>query len=174
MPVGQIARALGNDEQAWIEALAQGRLGRLGWIRSDHGRTRLRATIGRFLDESKPRVTIIAPTTDASGTHEPPTAPAVWRDAITDLADEQVRELADACRLPIALIDVDALPASRLEARIFEARLHGALPLLLVPDARLLDIAKLSGALLLAVHGPAPSTLPSWPAARESAEASAS
>jgi hypothetical protein len=79
LPIGVIARALGNDEDAWVEALAQGRIGGMGWLRTSRGRTRLRGVIGRFLDEAPPRITLVTPAEDAIASVSPPSAVAAWR-----------------------------------------------------------------------------------------------
>ncbi|MEO8845355.1 MAG: hypothetical protein ABI591_29645 [Kofleriaceae bacterium] len=169
VPVGHIARALGNDELAWIEALAQGRLGRLGWIRSKLGRTRLHPQLGRFLDEARPRVKLVAPALDTVKTLEPPTSPSLWR-AREDEGADKVVALASACGIAIAVIDLDALPPHRFERvlgdRLLEARLHGALPVLVGEGFAMLDVARLDGGVLLAPRGTRPAALaalPLWP-----------
>jgi len=166
LPVAQIARALGNDELAWVDALAQGRLGRLGWIRSKLGRTRLHPQVGRYLDEATPRVKLVAPAVDGVKTLEPPTSPAHWA-AGEGPVGERIPELATACGIAMAEIDVAAIRADRFERvlgdRILEARLHGALPVL-VGEASALDPARLEGGVLLTSRVAA---LPLWPAETE-------
>jgi hypothetical protein len=167
VPVGVLARALGNDESAWVEALAQGRLGRMGWLRSRRGRARLRDVVGRFLDEAPPRVTIVMPADEAIASRVPPASPALWPLADRGSLDAQVRQLADQLAGPVATIDAAALPVARrdraLIARLLEARLHGALPVVVGSEAapfepRLLDGPSLVASALPAWHG-----LPVWP-----------
>ena len=180
VPVGVLARALGNDEDAWIESLAQGRLGQLGWLRSRRGRTRLRGVVGRFLDEAPPRVTLVAPAADAvpAVVRVPPLGVVRWElPAGADLA-AQVSGLADALNAPVARIDLAALPAERREAvlvaRLLEARLHGALPVIAPAGAAPLDPRVLDGPALVVVGDPVPPewrSLPAWPDADEPARA---
>jgi hypothetical protein len=168
VPVSHIARALGNDELAWVEALAQGRVGRLGWVRTALGRTRLHRQVGRFLDESPPRVKLVAPPLDTVKSLEPPTSPSRWRVGVDDSRD--VLALASACGIAIAVIDLDALPPHRFERvlrdRLLEARLHGALPLLTGEGGAMLDVAQLEGGALFAPREsrlPVTDALPLWP-----------
>lgn len=169
VPVGHLARALGNDELAWIEALAQGRVGRLGWIRSKFGRTRLHPQVGRFLDEAPPRVKLVAPELDTVKTLEPPTSPSLWRARGED--DERgLVTLASACGIAIAVVDLDALSPHRFERvlgdRLLEARLYGALPVLVGEAFAMLDVARVAGGVLLAPRGSRPTAmdaLPLWP-----------
>jgi hypothetical protein len=182
LPVGVLARALGNDEDAWVEALGQGRLGELGWVRSRRGRTRLRGAIGRFLDEAAPRVAIVAPPyeatseagSQASAVLVPPAAPAVWVLPGTALdaavLESGARDVAAALAAPVAVIDAAALPADRraaaLASRLLEARLHGALPIVVPSDAAPIAPRLLEGPALVAVVAPLPATwraLPVWP-----------
>ena len=183
VPVGVIARALGNDEEAWVEALAQGRLGRMGWIKTGHGKTRLRGVIGRFLDEAPPRVTLVTPS-ELDPEQENPPAPiappvglARWHVGDRAALAAKVREVADLVREPVSMIDAHALPAARfqrlLATRLLEARLHGALPIVL-PTADL-DLQLLDGPTLLAVDDAMPaawSALPVWPPPVEAEAAS--
>lgn len=168
VPVSHLARALGNDELAWVEALGQGRVGRLGWIRSKLGRTRLHPQVGRFLDESPPRVKLVAPLLDTLKSLEPPTSLSLWRGPADDGRD--VLAFASACGIPIAVVDLDALPPKRFERmlrdRLLEARLHGALPVLTGERDLMLDVAQIAGGALLAPRGswrPAADVLPVWP-----------
>lgn len=179
LPVGIIARVLGNDEEAWIEALAQGRLGRMGWIRSRYGRTRLRPTLGHFLDELTPRIAIVEPDGESDLAVEPPAGPARLQllDGV-ELAD-QLRDLARGLKSPVASIDMNTLPVMRRERalaeRLFEARLHGALPVVVPAAGAPFDPKVLEGPALLAIRGqPLPpwEELPTWlpPATHASAE----
>jgi len=169
LPVAHIARALGNDELAWIEALAQGRVGRLGWIRSKLGRTRLHPQVGRFLDEAPPHVKLVAPGVDTAKSLEPPTSPSLWRTAGEGAVHDRVPALASACGMAIAEIDLDAIRPDRFEKvlgdRLLEARLHGALPVLVGDAFALLDLARLEGGVLLAPRAGrgVASGLPVWP-----------
>ena len=170
VPVGAVARALGNDEAAWIEALAQGRLGRMAWLTCRRGRTRLRGAVGRFLDEAPPHVTVVAPDGESAAALAPPLGPARW--IVPDAAAfvPHARALANRLSAPVAVIDLAALPAARrarmLASRVFEARLHGALPIVLPCDAAGIEPAELDGPWLVAVTGspdPAWRALPVWP-----------
>jgi hypothetical protein len=170
LPVGTIARALGNDEAAWIEALAQGRLGTLGWLRSSFGRTRLHPVVGSFLDEAPPCVELVEPRLETARTVAPPAVPAVLELSDGLALDELASELASWLGAPIALIDVGALPAPgrgrRCLDRVLEARLHGALPILFGARPDDVDLRHFDDATLLAIRGPRPeawSTLPTWP-----------
>jgi hypothetical protein len=176
LPVGILARALGNDEDAWVEALGQGRLGEMAWVKSRRGRTRLRGVVGRFLDEAAPRVAIIAPPEDASPALVPPAAPALWALPVVVLdaaaLEAGAREVAAALGAPVALIDAAALPADRRDAalasRLLEARLHGALPILAPCEAAPIPPRLLEGPALVAVVAPPPAAwraLPLWPEA---------
>lgn len=168
VPVAQAARALGNDEPAWTDALAQGRLGTLGWVRADYGRLRLRPPVGRFLDEAAPAVRLIAPAAGSTRTAEPPSVASQWDRHGADL-DVRLRELADACQVLVAAIDLDALPAARfdraLDARLLEARLHGALPVLHAIGQPAIDAARLAEPMLLTSRTVQIewAKLPSWP-----------
>ena len=169
VPVAHIARALGNDELAWIEALAQGRVGRLGWVRSELGRTRLHPQVGRFLDEAKPDVRLVAPALDSVKTLEPPPAPSLWRTG-SEPFDDRIATLAAACGMAVAVLDLDALDPHHfehvLEDRLLEARLHGALPVLVGEGFAQLDLARVEGGVLLAPrgsHSAAVDALPQWP-----------
>ena len=171
IPVGQIARALGNDELAWIEALAQGRVGRLGWIRSKLGRTRLHPQVGRFLDEAPPRVKLVAPALASVKSLEPPTSPSRWCASGQD--EGGLLALAGASGIALAVIDMDALAPHRFERvlddRLLEARLHGALPVLVGEGGAMLDVARIEGGVLFATareggsRQAALEALPLWP-----------
>lgn len=172
VPVANVARALGNDELAWIDALAQGRLGKLGWIRARYGRVCLRPQIGHYLDEATPGVLLVAPAAGNTRASEPPTVASLW--SATDDADlgGRLRELADACNVVVAAVALDTLPAARLEraldAKLLECRLHGALPVLHSVSGVPLDVAQLAEPMLLTCCGTAPlqwTHLPSWPPA---------
>ena len=162
LPVGVIARVLGNDEDAWIDALAHGRLGRMGWLRSRYGRTRLRPTLGAFLDETPPRIALVEPAGEIDLVAEPPAGAARLQLADGVPPDEPLRAPATGLNRPVAAIDAGAMPARR-PARAFadhvlEARLHGALPIVLPATAPLAP-ELLDGPALVAVRGPAP---PPW------------
>ena len=168
--VGAIARALGNDEAAWVEALAQGRLGRMAWLTCRRGRTRLRGAVGRFLDEAPPRVVVVAPAGEAAATLAPPAGPARWRVPGDAPLASSTRELAIQLSAPVAMIDLAARPAARREralaSRLLEARLHGALPIVVPCDPAGIEPAGLDGPWLVAVTDapdPAWRTLPLWP-----------
>ncbi len=170
LPVGVIARVLGNDEEAWIEALAQGRLGRMGWIRSRFGRTRLRPTIGHFLDEVPARVVLVESDEEPDIGLEPPETPARLQ-LVEDVSfDDQLRAVARGVGGPVASIDVSALPAARhervLAEQLFEARLHGALPVLVPATGSAFDSAVVEGPMLVALRYPVAAPwdrLPIWP-----------
>lgn len=171
VPVAHAARILGNDEQAWSDALARGRLGTLGWVRTSFGRVRLRARIGRFLDEAVPAIRLFVPAAGGTRTMAPPAAASQWGTHGADL-DARLRELAASCQVLVAAIDLDALPAGRLERalddRLLEARLHGALPVLHCVGGVTLDVARLAEPMLLTSRETTPlpwTTLPRWPPA---------
>ncbi len=168
VPVAHAARILGNDDPAWSEALAHGRLGQLGWVRVGYGRVRLRPQIGRFLDEAAPQIRLVAPAAGAR-TADPPAVASQWSRHGADL-DVRLRELADSCQVRVAAIDLDALPAAKidraLESKLLEARLHGALPVLHCVGGVTLDVARLAEPMLLTCREAAPlpwARLPSWP-----------
>lgn len=170
VPVGVLARALGNDEAAWIEALAQGRLARLGWLTSSHGRTRLRGVVGRFLDEAAPRVALWVPADDAVASLVPPAGPALWRFPDRATLAHDARALANRLRSPVAMIDAAVLPAARFESvlasRVLEARLHGALPIVVPFEASPFDPHMLDGPSLVALDAASRDPwrgLPAWP-----------
>ncbi len=169
VPVGVVARALGNDEAAWVEALAQGRIGRMGWLICGRGRTRLRGVVGRFLDDAQPRVALVTPTDQAVAQLVAPAAPALWRLPDPAALEHQVRDLAERLNAVVATIDVTTLAAARLDtalaARLLEARLHGALPILVGAEASPFEPRLLEGPMLIASPLPAWRALPVWPAA---------
>ena len=174
VPVALAARVLGNEEQAWVDALAQGRLGRLGWVRTSFGRIRLRPQIGRFLDEATPTIPVVVPAAGATRKADPPALASLWTGD-GDL-DARMRDLADSCHTLVASIDLDALPTARfdraLDSKLLEARLYGALPVLHCVGGVMLDVARLAEPMLLTCRGTAPlpwTKLPSWPPA-EAAE----
>ena len=164
LPVGVVARALGNDEDAWIEALAQGRLGRMGWVRSAYGRTWLYREIGRFLDEAPARIALIAPHADAVVSLAPPVTATLWRISDRSALDEHLRALANRLREAVATIELGAVAAARLADRVLEARLHGALPIIVPSDAAPFDPRSISGGALVVAFGSAfpDSALPLW------------
>lgn len=168
IPVAQAARVLGNEEQAWIDALAQGRLGRLDWVRASYGRIRLRPQIGRFLDEAAPGIQLVVPTAGSTRRVEPPALASLW-PGDGDL-DARLRDLADTCHVLVASVDLDALPTARfdraLDSKLLEARLYGALPVLHCVGGVMLDVARLAEPMLLTCRATAPlpwTKLPSWP-----------
>jgi hypothetical protein len=164
VPVGVLARALGNDEDAWVDALAQGRLGRLGWLRSSRGRTRLRGVVGRFLDEASPRVVLVEPTGDAVTALTPPAGPALWRVRDRAAVPQQAHDLANRLGAPVATIDMDRLPATRrggvLAARLLEARLHGAFPIIVPSEVAAFPPHVLDGPAFIALFAFGTSVLP--------------
>lgn len=172
LPVGVIARALGNDEEAWIDALAQGRLGALGFLKSDFGRTRLRPLIGRFLDEAPPRIKLVSPGEETVLTVAPPGCASVFSLSDDVGVDEQMRELASWLGAPVSPIEVASLPPAKLERilseRILEARLHGALPTIVGAQPTQIDVKRIDFPLLVTVRGASPAPwaeLPAWPPA---------
>lgn len=174
LPVGVIARALGNDEEAWIEALAQGRLGTLGFLKSDFGRTRLQPVVGRFLDEARPRIKLVTPAEETVLTVAPPAGPSVFELSEGVSLDEHVRELANWLGGPVAVIDVAAIRERALGELILEARMHGALPILAGAQPAQIDVARVDYPLLVTVRtGSKPAAwapLPTWPAALPAVE----
>jgi hypothetical protein len=176
VPVAALARALGNDEDAWIEALAQGRLGRMGWVASSRGRTRLRGVVGRFLDEASPRIALVPPSEQALASLGSPAQPARWTVPDRAALARQAGELANRLAAPVAVVELAALPVARLEAvlgaRLLEARLHGALAIVVPSEAAALEPRLLlDGPVLVAWIAGAPEppawqALPVWPDAR--------
>ncbi len=170
LAVGLLARCLGNDEDAWVEALGQGRLGKLGWIKSRRGRTRLRGAVGRFLDETPPRVTLIAPTDESATTLVAPIGVARWRLPDGVAAEQHARDLANRLGDPVAWVDASKLAPDRAQTvladQIFEARLHGALPIVVPSDTAPFDAGLLAGPTLVALGDAVLrqwEALPIWP-----------
>ncbi len=136
----------------------------MGWVRSAYGRTRLYREIGRFLDEAPARIAIVAPADDAVASLAPPLTAMLWRIVDRSAFDEQLHALANRLREPVATIELSAVPAARLADRLLEARLHGALPILVPSEGAPFDSRLLDGGGLVVAFGTslADAGLPLW------------
>ena len=130
-PAATVARALTaaapGDDGAWDEALGRGLLGQLGLARARRGRLRLSAAAARFLDGAPPHVTILG------GGANDADLPAGCRriDGGGEPLATIGARLADRFGYDVALLPIDGdAPRGRLAARLVEARLHGAWPLI--------------------------------------------
>src|SRR5581483_7989740 len=135
LPAASIARAVvraaGDPERAWAEALGRGALAAAGLVRRRAGRLRLRSVTARFLDGAEPRVTITQP---ASGQPAVPARGLYVLERSDAPLDRLPQALADRLGRGVALVVPP--PASSLPPEpVVEARLHDAVPLVMIGDA---------------------------------------
>jgi hypothetical protein len=118
-----IREVAADDDAAWDEALGRGLLGQLGIVRARDGKLRLSAAAGRFLDGAPPRVTLLR---GGAGAAELPTG-TVRLDGGAEPLRAIGGRLAERYGYDVALVTVETKAA--LQARLAEARMHGAWPL---------------------------------------------
>lgn len=149
------------SEEIWAEALGQGALGRAGIARARGGRVRLAEVAGRVLDGAPAHMTLVTPPDGAA----PKESPAgTHRVALEGERVACAQALAARLGRPVAIVDAGA----RLGPRLVEARLRGAVPLLVggegQPEAWLAQLERLDGALaLVGVRGTPPAALAHLP-----------
>lgn len=121
-----VARALGDGEPCadadWDEALARGLLGQLGVAAMRNGKLRLTEAAARFLDGAAPRLTLLV---GGAGRAELPAGNVRVDGGARPLADVGA-ELAERYGYDVALVRVER--RRELTARLAEARMHGAWP----------------------------------------------
>jgi hypothetical protein len=149
---------LGADGQGWLEAFGRGQLAPLVLYR--RGRTRLRRRVAHFLDGEPVRVKVVS---GASDPVEPLDATSV-----VSVSGAEAAEIGDALARhfgrDLALVELGEPDRRTVAALLLEARLVGAVPVLL--GARDFELwgDLLDGQLaLIAVDGPCPESLQHLP-----------
>jgi hypothetical protein len=135
IPVAVVARVIGDGAE-WREALGRGQLGAAGLVERRRGNVRLCAAAARLLDGQLPR----CPTENES--RGIPPEPLAGLHLVTieeDAAPETLgQELSRRLGRRVTLVDLRPVPPEKagrsLDIGLVEARMYGAVPLILVAD----------------------------------------
>jgi hypothetical protein len=172
LPVAVVARIIGDGAE-WREALGGGQLGAAGLVERRRGDVRLCTTAARLLDGELPR----CPTENASQGMPPEHLAGLHLIAVEEgvAAEPLGQQLSHLLGRRVTIVDLRSVAAGqaarRLAVGLIEARMYGAVPLILVaPDwqaleSRLAALVPLPwpGVLALTMSAPLPPTFARLP-----------